>query len=143
LKPEDQISLGLKVFKCANLNNTNELKNKNTSMSLNRIELLQTYLKEDPEDAFTLYALGLEYMNLEDYPMANNFFSTLVDSHPEYLPLYYHFGKLNEKVNQKMKANELYLKGVEIAKIQNDQHTLNELQQAFNSLNGIEEDNAE
>ncbi|HKR06787.1 MAG TPA: tetratricopeptide repeat protein [Bacteroidia bacterium] len=112
-------------------------------MSINRIELLKEYLKDDPDDAFTLYALALEYTKLGENVTANNFFSTLVDKHPGYLPAYYHFGKLNEKINEKEKANQLYLKGIELAKNQHDQHTFNELKQAFNSFNGIEDDDPE
>ena len=109
-------------------------------MSLNRIALLEQYLKDDPGDEFTLYALALEYVKLEEYLTAEKFFSTLVNKHPGYLPAYYHFGKLNEKLNQKEKANELYINGMDLAKKQHDRHTLKELQEAFTSLNGIDEE---
>ena len=109
-------------------------------MSINRIELLKEYMDDDPDDAFTLYALALEYLKEENFFEAKEFFSTLVNKHSDYLPVYYQFGKLYEKLNEKEKANELYLKGIYLAKKLKDQHTLNELQQAFNSLNGIDED---
>src|SRR6185436_8520162 len=105
-------------------------------MPADRIKLLEEYLKDDPGDAFTLYALALEYANREEYVIANNYFSTLVNKHPDYLPAYYQFGKVKEKLNDKQQANELYLNGIELAKNQNDHHTLNELRIAFNSLNG-------
>ncbi|MEP7169466.1 MAG: tetratricopeptide repeat protein [Bacteroidota bacterium] len=112
-------------------------------MSTERIKILEQYLMEEPDDAFTLYALALEYAKIQAYNSANNYFSTLVNKHPDYLPAYYHFGKSNEMLDEKEKANQLYLKGIELAKNQNDRHTLKELQQAFNSLNGIEEDGLE
>jgi tetratricopeptide (TPR) repeat protein len=125
---------------CANLIITSEFKNKTLSMSINRIELLQTYLKEEPDNAFTLYALALEYLKAERYNEAKDYLSTLVNKHSDYLPVYYQFGKLSEKLNEKEKANEMYLKGIDLAKKLKDQHTLNELRQAFNSLNEIDED---
>jgi tetratricopeptide (TPR) repeat protein len=109
-------------------------------MSINRIELLEQYLEDDPDDEFTMYALALEYVKLGEYMAAKNFFSTLVNKHPGYLPAYYQFGKLNEILNEKEKANELYRDGMELAKKQHDQHTLNELLEAFNSLNGIDDE---
>ena len=109
-------------------------------MSTNRIELLLQYLKDDPDDAFTLYALALEYIKTEDFVQAEIFFSTLVNKHPDYLAAYYHFGKLSEKMSGDQKAIELYLKGIDLAKKQNNNHTLAELKEAYNSLNGIESD---
>lgn len=108
-------------------------------MLANRIELLQQYLKEDPDDAFSLYALALEYCNLNDFKKAAGFFSTLIEKHPDYLPAYFHFGKLLEKISTKEMANDIYLKGMELAKKQNKLKTLNEIKEVYNSLNGYDD----
>ena len=106
----------------------------------NRIELLNEYLKDDPDDAFTLYALALEYLNAGDKIKAKEFFTSVINKHPGYLPAYYHFGKLCEYLNEKEKANELYLNGITLAQKQNDQHTLKELKEAYDSYNGIDDE---
>ncbi|MEO5569549.1 MAG: tetratricopeptide repeat protein, partial [Bacteroidia bacterium] len=83
-------------------------------MTINRIELLKEYLDDDPDDAFTLYALALEYLKEENFFKAKYYFSTLVNKHSDYLPVYYQFGKLSEKLNETEKANEMYLKGIDL-----------------------------
>lgn len=109
-------------------------------MLTNRIDQLEQFLKEDPQDAFTLYALALEYIKLEDFNKAEILFLAITDKHPDYLAVYYHFGKLYEKLNQQEKANSIYIKGMELAERKKDLKTLNEIREAYNSLNGIEED---
>ncbi|MFI5219473.1 MAG: tetratricopeptide repeat protein [Bacteroidia bacterium] len=109
-------------------------------MQTDRIQQLEKFLEEDANDAFTLYALALEYIKVHALVKAKEFFSILYKLHPGYLPLYYQFGNLLATLNEKEKANELYNKGIALAKNKNDIKTLNELKEAYNSLNGIEED---
>jgi tetratricopeptide (TPR) repeat protein len=127
-------------IKCANLINTSEFKNKFKRMLANHIEELKKYLEDDPGDTFTLYALALELVKIESYAEAQTIFSGLVEKYPDYLPAYYQYGKLSEKMNDFTKANETYIKGIELAKKKNDLKTMNEIKEAFNLLNGIEED---
>lgn len=108
-------------------------------MSDNRIQLLEQYIKEDPQDAFSTYALALEYVNINNTEKALSLFSTLVYNHPDYLAAYYHYGKLLEKLNNKEQANDIYLKGIAVAQKQNNRKTLAEIKEAYNSLNEIED----
>ena len=109
-------------------------------MPANHIEELKKYLEEDPDDSFTMYALALELVKIESYAEARTVFSGLLEKHPGYLPAYYHFGKLLEKNNNPAEANDMYLKGIDLAQKKNDLKTMNEIKEAFKSLNGIEED---
>lgn len=105
-------------------------------MSDNRIQLLEQYINEDPQDAFSTYALALEYVKIRNSEKALSLFSTLVHNHPDYLAAYYHFGKLLEKLNNTEQANDIYLKGIAVAQKQNNRKTLAEIMEAYNSLNG-------
>lgn len=108
-------------------------------MSDNRIQLLEQYIKEDSQDAFSTYALALEYANIGNSEKALSLFSTLVQNHPDYLAAYYHYGKLLEKLNNKEHAKDIYLKGIAVAQKQNNRKTLAEIKEAYNSLSETED----
>ncbi len=104
-----------------------------------RIELLQSFLEEDPTDAFTLYALALEHAGLGHFRESHIYFEKLVTNNPDYLPAYYHLGKLFEQQNNILEAGNTYMKGIRIAERQQNQHTKKELQEAYNSLMNIDD----
>ncbi|MBA4053210.1 MAG: enzyme of heme biosynthesis [Marivirga sp.] len=92
----------------------------------NRIEQLQQFVKEDPNDPFNQYALGLEYIKT-DKVKASKIFSLLIHEHAGYLPTYYHLGKLYQELEEIEKALQVFELGIDQAKKQNDQKTLREL----------------
>ena len=98
---------------------------------LDRITVLKEFLKEEPDDAFTLYALALEYIKIDDLAAADRLFSHLMEMHADYLPAYYHAGKLKEALGKNEEARLLYRKGVKLAESKKDLHTLNELKTAL------------
>ena len=105
-----------------------------------RLENLLDYYQEDPEDTFTIYAIALEYLNASDYANSEKFFADLIRQHKNYLPAYYHFGKMYEKADNRAKAGETYLMGIRLAESKQDFHTLRELKEAYHSLMNIEDD---
>lgn len=78
--------------------------------------------------------LALEYINSGKDLEAFKWMEQLSLHHGDYLPNYYHFGKLLERQNKSVAALEIYEKGVIIAKKQNDTHTLSELKSAIDGL---------
>ena len=103
-------------------------------MTINRIEILKSYVDEDPHDAFSRYALALEYIKLENDSAAEPLMEFLFNELPEYLPNYYHYGKLIERKGDFGSAEYIYKIGIEQCKSKNDTHTMNELQGALDSL---------
>jgi Tfp pilus assembly protein PilF len=99
-----------------------------------RIKLLIQYLAEDPEDAFSRYALALEYISQQNDNEAAVLMERLYHRQPDYLPNYYHFGKLNERIGKHYFAKEIYSKGMQLAGLQGNLHTLNELRGALELL---------
>ncbi len=99
-----------------------------------RIEILKSYLKEDPEDSFSAYALSLEYAKMNNSVEAISLLEEILHRDPEYLAAYYQLGKLAEEQRDFEKASSVYRKGMEVAKMQKDQKTLNELQSACDLL---------
>ncbi len=96
-----------------------------------RIKLLLEYISEDPKDAATKYMLSLEYIKAGDDQEALKWMDEIRNEHPEYLPNYYHLGKLLERIGKVDQAVEIYQLGMKVAKEQKNNHTFNELRGAL------------
>jgi len=99
-----------------------------------RLELLKRYLQEDPSDSFLRYALALEFIALNDHQMAYEQLTKLLFDDPDYLAAYYMAGKSAEIIEKNNEAKNWYEKGMEVARTQKDQHTMNELSAALEGL---------
>lgn len=104
-----------------------------TVTNSNRLDQLLKYLEEDPNDAFNLYAVAIEYMKSEPVT-SRRYFEKLLNDHPDYLATYYQVGHLYEALDEEDLAIEAYKKGIAIAKQQGNQTTLRELNNALNEL---------
>jgi len=105
-----------------------------------RIVQLQELLKDDINDSFLNYALALEYVRVKEYDTARDVFLKLIKEDENYIATYYQLGKLYESLNKIEKAIEIYKKGIDVAKITTAKKTLLELQEAYNILIEIHED---
>ncbi len=101
-------------------------------MSHSKIEQLLEFLKDDPMDSFTLYALALEYEKAED-KKAKEYYDLLLKEHPAYLATYYHAAKWYEKYHKETSL-QIYKLGMELANKNGKVKTYNELQNALNML---------
>lgn len=93
----------------------------------NRIEQLEGFVHEDPNDPFNLYALALEYSKV-DALKAVDIFNQLLQLHPDYVPTYYQLGKLYIDSSENEKALEIFALGIRIAGDKKDVKALRELQ---------------
>ena len=107
---------------------------------MNRIEQLEAFLKDTPQDPFLHYALTMEYVKLGDDNESIVRFANLVEQFPNYVGTYYHFGKLLEKIGNKEQAEEIYRTGIQIATQVRNQHAKGELMGALNMLLGFGDD---
>src|SRR5689334_10805353 len=98
---------------------------------MTRIEQLEAFAKEDPNDPFNHYALALEYLKV-DPPRAFEQFEMLIQQHPDYLPTYYPFAHLLIEMKQPVRGEEMFKAGMEQARKSQDIKTLRELQAAYN-----------
>ncbi|MFM9028081.1 MAG: tetratricopeptide repeat protein [Bacteroidota bacterium] len=102
--------------------------------SNDRIHQLEQFLSEDPNDAFSRYALALELLKMNQLEEADSHLQRLYMDQPEYLATYYQLGKLLEMKKEKQRALATYLAGMERARKKGDKHTLSELQSAYQNL---------
>jgi tetratricopeptide (TPR) repeat protein len=102
-------------------------------MNQERLEKLQKYYEEDPNDPFNIYAIATEYKNFNT-SKAKDFFDILLKNHADYIPTYYHAASLYAESGDKDTAKAIYEKGIEKSRQQNNNHALRELQSAYNNL---------
>lgn len=108
-------------------------------MSQARLQQLLSFLEEDPDDPFTLYAIALEYQKMQD-EKALYYFDKLLLEHPDYVATYYHAAQFYLDLGFKEKAEQTYTSGIEKAKSQQNALALRELQNAYNQYLFEEED---
>ena len=95
-------------------------------MQQERLNLLEQFVKEEPEDPFNWYALALEETK-RDSKRATELFEHLLTNHPDYLPAYYHAGNLHLFLGNTEKAKEILQTGVDLAKQKGEQKAMGEL----------------
>ena len=101
---------------------------------MNRIDKILELLQQMPNDNFLRHALALEYINIGKDDEAKILFESVLKDSPDYIGSYYHLGKLLERTGEKEQAIGCYEKGMQQAKLANDQHAYNELQAVYEDL---------
>lgn len=109
-------------------------------MPHNRLEQLQEFLKKQPDDAFLLYAVALEYAAAGNRGRAIEQLQDLALREPSYLALYYQLGKYLEEEDRIAEAVSAYKKGIELAIAQKEQRTLSELRSALSLIDDGDDD---
>jgi len=98
-----------------------------------RIEQLEQFVKDEPQDPFNIYALALEYQKF-DIPKALALFEQLMILHSNYVPTYYHLAKLQEINGDVAAALKTFKSGMMVAQEVGDQKALRELKSALDEL---------
>ncbi len=101
---------------------------------MNKIETLQQFLIDTPNDSFLQHALALEYIKIRNDANAKHLFETILQREPTYIGSYYHLGKLLERSNSIENAINIYKIGMKYAKEAKDMHSYNELLGALEDL---------
>ncbi len=101
---------------------------------MTRLEKLQEFLKNDPDDSFTKYAIGLEYRAMQDLIKAIEIFEALIISDPGYVATYYQLADCYRQMKENEKARTSYKKGIIYARAAQDLHAASELQMALDEM---------
>jgi len=102
-------------------------------MNEGRILQLKQFLKEDENDFFSIYALGMEYK--EPNPkLSIKYLEMLRSKNPAYIALYYHLAELYIEIEEITTAKEVYETGIEIISKTNDKHALKEIKNAYQNF---------
>ena len=101
---------------------------------MNRIEILKGFLKDNPDDSFSRYALALEYVKLGHNDEALREFEAVRKSDADYVATYYQLGQLYQKLGLKHEAEKTFRTGITVAAKAGDEHTRSELEAALEAL---------
>ena len=109
--------------------------NKNYLSPMNRLEQLEKFYKDEPNDPFNLYALALEISKTQRQ-QAYQVFKQLMTGFPDYVPAYYQAALLSLELALPYEAKAILESGMGWAKSKNDSKAFNELQQLLNEVDG-------
>lgn len=104
-----------------------------------RLEQILQLLENDPGDTFLRYALAMEYRSLGQSESAMEQFRQLLDLQPPHVPSFFMLGQLLTELGEIESAREVLRQGIEVARIQGDQHAAGEMSQFLADLGSLGE----
>lgn len=93
-----------------------------------RVTALEEILKENPNDAFARYALGLEYSGAGETEAALSEFEKLLAAHPDYTNGYFMSAQVLDRAGRSDEARAMLEKGIESARRTNNRHAQSEME---------------
>jgi hypothetical protein len=107
----------------------------NPKPAKSRRETLEEFLAKNPADAFARYGLAMECARSGDPSAAEVHFQQLLETHPEYVAGYFHYGQLLAKLGRASDARRILSAGIAQAAQRGDEHARSEMQAALDELN--------
>jgi tetratricopeptide (TPR) repeat protein len=99
-----------------------------------KLKKLFSLLERQPNDAFLLYGVGMEYKKLDDLPRAIEFFNKTLLADPGYCYAYYQRAQTQEQAGDIAAAKLSYDEGIAAAARVGDTHARSELETARQML---------
>ena len=99
-----------------------------------RVTALEEILKENPNDAFARYALGLEYSGAGETEAALSEFEKLLGAHPDYTNGYFMSAQVLDRAGRGDEAQAMLQKGIESARRSNNRHAQSEMEAMLEEL---------
>lgn len=103
-------------------------------MSNIRLQKLAEMLEKQPHDTFLLYAMGMEYLGMNDVNVAEKYFKQVLEVDTNNVASHYQLGILFTQLNREDEAQLVLEKGLELAKQKGDLKTQNEFRSALDEL---------
>jgi predicted Zn-dependent protease len=99
-----------------------------------RRELLEAFVAQKPDDAFSRYGLAVECSNTGDAAAAESNFRELLLRNPDYVPAYLMFGQLLARASRPNDARTVLQTGIAAASKAGNQHALSEMEALLNEI---------
>jgi predicted Zn-dependent protease len=99
-----------------------------------RRQKLEAFVAAHPNDAFGRYGLAMECIRDGDNETAVGHFRQLLESHPDYVAGYFHYGQLLAKLSREDEARQILTTGIAVATRQGDSHAASEMRSALDTL---------
>lgn len=98
---------------------------------MNRLDTLLALLKDEPDDVFLNYAVGIEYAASGQTDLAAIQFTRVLQLDNNYIAAYYQLGQLYTTRQDTGKAIQYYRQGLEKALAKKDNKAINEFNEAL------------
>ncbi len=102
-------------------------------MNEERIQTLHKLVKMDPSDVFSLFALGLEFLEAQP-ELAKRYFCRAHEKDERYVAAYFQLGKLFFDQGDEKAATEWLEKGIRVAEEVGDSHAAGEMQDFLDQM---------
>jgi Tfp pilus assembly protein PilF len=99
-----------------------------------RRQMLEAFVAEKPDEAFSRYGLAMECMNTGDIPAAESHFRELLKRHADYVPAYLMFAQMLAKESRPDDAREVLHRGIRTASQTGNSHALSEMEALLSEL---------
>ena len=104
---------------------------------MNRVEMLNEILAQNPNDAFARYGLALEYSNQGEIETALAEFGKLLGAHPDYTAGYFMAAQTLVKGDRIEEAKRMLTDGIASASRTGNAHAQSEMSSMLAELIGI------
>jgi len=105
-----------------------------TDQKKTRRELLESFVAQKPDDAFSRYGLAMECVNSGDFSAAEANFRELLGRNADYVPAYLMLAQMLVKQSRPEEAREVLDKGIAAASKTGNGHALSEMESLLNEL---------
>ena len=99
-----------------------------------RLQQLLTMLEREPNDAFLLYGVAMEYKNLNEANVALDYLERVLKVDPNHSYTYYQKGQILESTGDADAARDAYRAGIESADRTGDAKARGELEAALDMM---------
>lgn len=105
-----------------------------TDQKKTRRQLLEEFVAQKPDDAFSRYGLAMECMNSGDPSAADVHFRALIERNADYIPSYLMYGQLLARESRNDEARQVLSKGMAAAAKKGDDHARSEMETLLGEL---------
>jgi predicted Zn-dependent protease len=101
---------------------------------MDRLEMLNDILSQNPNDAFARYGLAMEYSKVGEVDRALEEFGTLLSTHPDYTAGYFMAAQTLVSANRAEEAKKMLVEGISSARRTGNTHAQSEMTALLDEL---------
>jgi len=105
-----------------------------TEQKKTRRELLEDFVANKPDDAFSRYGLAMEYMNSGNPAAADKQFQALLERNADYIPAYLMYGQFLARESRTDEAKQVLSNGIAAAAKMRNEHARSEMETLLKDL---------
>jgi len=99
-----------------------------------RRQMLEEFVAQKPDDAFSRYGLAMECMNSGDASAADSHFRAILERNADYVPAYLMYGQLLARESRNEDARKILSAGIAAASQKGDAHARSEMETLLSEI---------